>query len=613
MFPFLSELKERMGVGQMRDDIMAGLTLAFLAIPQCMAYAVIANLQPIYGLYAGIVTAIVASLFMTSRHVVTGPTATVSVIVAGVLYGIDLPMVTAVFILSLLVGVFQLALFLLGLGNLARFVSDAVITGFVMGSAVVIIGGQLLSLLGAPSVQSSYFVVRVYYGVRSLLQNPALFNQTALIFGAFAVGVMVILRLLHERLPASLLVMVGAAVVVWLRPGLAVETIGSIPTAFPAPVIPSDLSFSAAEQLASGALALSLFCSVQCVSIGKSIASLSGQRIDANREIASQGFANIAAGLFQGYPVAASFSRSFLNQNVGGRTQLSTMFCGVFIAVLTALGAPLLFYVPLSVLAGIIIVVVADVIEVEELSTVWTTTTRDRWAFTATFVGVLVLKLDIAVYLGVAASLVLHLRRTTQLDLKEYIIDQGGNLKHITSADERIECDVAVIDVNGEAFFGSADQIKKRVRDLCSESDQLKVIILRMKNAANIDITGATVLRDIAEQLRSDDRTLMLCGTTPHIRDVLRQAGVARIIGEGKIMVAQKNLLESTKSALERAQNHISDVLDGDVGRGEEDPDLEHTMEDLAEDIEQEDDQEPIEQEKHTAHNDERTDEEDGA
>lgn len=603
LFPVIRELRLRGGPEALRDDVQAGLTLAFLAIPQCMAYAVIANLHPIYGLYAAIVTAVVASLFVTSRHLVTGPTATVSIIVAGILYGVDLPPATAVIYLSLLVGVLQVLFYFLQVGNLARFVSDAVIAGFVMGSALVIIGGQLLTLLGAPESRSAYFFVRLYSGLRALASDPTIIPMNSLVLGGGTVALLLVLRWVDRRLPASLiLLLLGSLAAWWFQfEQYGISVVGELPSSLPRLTLPSVLDLQAVEQLFAGALALALFCVVQDVSIAKSIANRTRDTINENRVLLGQGFANVAAGLFSGYPVAASFSRSFLNQTIGGVTQLSALLSGVFVAVLTAAGASLIYFVPLPVLTGIIIVVVAEVVEVEEVLSAWRTTMQDRIAFLTTFLGVIFLQLDFAIYMGVAVSLILYLREATRLDLKEYIVDDEGNLKHITSAGERMEPRVAVIDVNGEAFFGAADQIQQRVRELCEESKELRVIILRMKNAANFDVTGATVLRSIAEELRDRGKTLMLCGTTPQIREVLKQASVSDVIGEDKILVAQKNLLESTKSALERAQDHIDEVLEGELEREEEDPSLEHTMEDLADDIEEEEEQDPIEQEKHTA------------
>ncbi|MFB6356932.1 MAG: SulP family inorganic anion transporter [bacterium] len=600
-FPILENIKEA-DYSSLGSDLQIGLTLAFLAIPQCMAYATIAELHPIYGLYAGIVTSIIAGFLMSSRHAITGPTATVSLIVGGILIGVDATNTTAVIYLAIMVGLFQILFYLTNLGALARFVSDAVISGFVMGSACVIIGGQILSLLGSPRIKSSYFIVRLFYSLQSLYADISLINIPAITVGLLTVIVLGFLRWRFYNFPSSLLVLLIGAGCSWYFQfeQLGLETVGTIPSLIPTLTLPSVSNAHLIENLLSGALALSIFSSIQCISVVKSIAGKSGDIVDKNRELLGQGSANIVTGILSGYPVGASFSRSFLNHSMGATTQLSAVASGIFVALLTAVGTPVIYFIPLPVLAGIIIVVVAEVINFEEAMMVWSTTLQDRISFIGTFLGVLFLRLDLAIYLGVVVSLIFYLKEATRLDLKEYIINEDGTLKYITDLEDRIDPRIVLIDVNGEAFFGSADQIRKRVKGLCVQSEKLKVIILRMKNVTNFDITGASVLRSIANELKERNKTLMLCGTTPDIRDVLEQSEVNQVIGEDKILVAQKNLLESTKMAFQRGREYIDEVINEGVHPEEEDPPLDYTMEELEEDPEADEKQDPIEQEKHT-------------
>lgn len=600
IFPVVNELAERGSAQQVRDDLQAGLTIAILAVPQCMAYAMIAGLHPVYGLYAAIITAIVGGLLITSRHVVIGPTAKISLVVGGILYGVTgMEPTVAVVLLGLMVGFVQVGFFVLGLGNLARFVSESVISGFIIGGAIVIVGDQILKLLGPEKVKSPYFAVRVYESISELFLNPTLFHLPTFIIGAATVVVLIGLRLWNDNIPGSLIVLIIAGTFSW-SVGLErfnVELIGSIPALTPTLSLPPLNSFQEISQLISGAIALALLCSVQGVSIARSIASTTLQPVNENQELLGQGMANIGAALFTGFPISASFSRSFLNFKLGARTQLSSILSGFFVAVLTAAGAGFLFYVPIPVLTGLVIVVVGEVIEVDEPLSILSSTVPDRLAFLATALGVLFLTLDMAIYLGVAVSLIFHLRKSTNLDLKEYIVTEDDRLKQIDDPNQRLYDDIALIDVNGEAFFGAATQLKDRVQTLCAHSEDLRVIILRMKNATNVDITAVAILRELALELKGQDRTLMLCGATPAIRDVLDEAGVTEIIGEDKILVAQKTLLESTRSAIERARSHIDDVLEGSDERTDEEPPLDHTMEDLDDQVDKE--QDPIEDEKH--------------
>jgi SulP family sulfate permease len=578
-------------IRQGRGDLQAGLTLALLAVPQCMAYALIANLDPIYGLYAGFTAVIAGSLFSSSEYLITGPNGTICLVVGSIIYGLNgMAPTTAVIYLTVLVGLLQIGFSFLRLGNLARFVSQSVITGFIVGSAVVIIGDQVIYLLQVSSEASNspYFIDRVYRSLREVIQRATLPYRT-LGLGIGAIVFMLGLRSIHHRIPAGLLtILLGALLSFYFQFGeQGIRIVGEIPSGLPS-LTPPGLDFDAFRRLFSGAFALTLLGSVQAVSIARSIASSTRESLDENQELFGQGVSNLVAGIFQGFPVSASFSRSFLNFNAGAQTRFAGIYCGIFILLTILYAAPVAYYIPQALLAGLIIVVIGDIFDWEEILVSVGTTYRDQWAFLATFFSVLILELDTAIYIGVGVSLILYLRKASHLDLKEYIVDESGELQHIVDYQQRVESRVALIDVNGEAFFGSANLIKKRIKNLCEESEQLKVIVLRMKNAMNLDITGVLTLEEIALDLKEQGRTLMLCGVTPGIREVLEESGVADVIGEDKILVAQKSLLESTRQAINRARAHIDSVLEGEESRGEEtEPPLKHTMEQVK-DVEEE-------------------------
>lgn len=581
-FPFLDTLRDY-DVRKGRGDLLAGLTLALLAVPQCMAYALIANLDPIYGLYAGFTAVIVGSMFSSSEHLIIGPGGTICLVVGSIISSLNgLAPTAAVIYLSILVGCFQLGFSFLRLGNLARFVAQSVITGFIVGSAIVIIGDQVIFLLqvSGSATDSPYFIVRVYRTLSEVVFRGSLPYRT-LGLGLGSILFMVALRSIHYRMPAGLLtILIGAFVSYYFQFGeQGVQIVRSIPSSLPRLTLP-ELSIGNFRAMFSGALALTLLGSVQAVSIARSIASSTRQSIDENQELFGLGLANIVTGLFQGFPVSASFSRSFFNFNAGAKTRISGVCCGIFILLTILYAGPVAYFIPKALLAALIIVVISDILDWQEIRVAFGTTYRDQWAFLATLVSVMIFKLDTAIYLGVGVSLILYLRKASHLDLKEYIVDEKGELKHIVDHRDRVESRVALIDVNGEAFFGAADLIKKRIKNLVDESDNLRVIVLRMKNAMNLDITGVLTLEDIALTLKEQNRTLMLCGVTPGIRDVLEESGVADVIGEDKILVAQTSLLESTRQAIDRAQAHIDSVLEGEESRSEEsEAPMKHTME----------------------------------
>lgn len=580
-------------------DAIAGLTVAMIAVPQCMAYALIAGLDPIFGLYAGMFGAIAGSFFGSSHHLITGPAAVIALFVGTILVRLsEFPTLDVLVALSVLVGVFQIIFAFLKLGDLARFVSVSVISGFLSGSAVVIIGDQLPTFLGIPSSSSPYFFKRFTVLIANIYMSEE-FHVFAMVLGISSIVLVVIFRLINEKLP-SILLSVGiltACSYFFDFSRYAVELVGEIPTGFPRPVLPpADISLF--SQVFGGALALNLLASVQSISVSKSIASQTMQSTDDNQELLGQGIANIFCGIFRGFPASASLTRSFLNYRVGAKTRLSGIFSGIGIGLSIALLAPFIYYIPLPVLAGIIIVIGYDIFDWKQIKISLFTTRRDQIAFVSTFLFVLLLELDTAIFAGVITSVVLYLRKAIHVDMKEYAVDENGELKHIENVDERHHPKVALIDISGETFFGSADLIKERINEVCAKSPDIKVVILRMKNAMNLDITSALMLKQIANMLTEEGRTLMLSGATPHVQEILEESGVADFIGRDKILVAQKNLLKSTRQALDRADTHIDDVLEGEESREEETPPLKYTMRGKRREGEDKEEEDPIEEEK---------------
>lgn len=600
-FPLRETLREY-SFSHAQGDLFAGLTLAFFAVPQCMAYALIVGVSPIHGLYAALFGVVIGALFSSSRFLIAGPTGTISLVAGGIIYSLnpENPLM-AVVLLTVLVGLLQIGFSFLQLGNLARFVAQSVISGFIVGTAVVIIGDQLIYLLQVGSVRSPYFGERVYQTITLVLARGSIPWPTVAVGGS-AVLIMVLLRWVHSRIPAGLMTIILGSVLTYMLAlnKQGIEIVGSIPAQLPGLVVP-EVDGSLFRELFSGAFALALLGGVQAVSIARSLATSTREPIDENQELFSLGLANLTAGFFQGFPVSASFSRSFFNFSAGARSRVAGVFCGVFILATILFASPVAYYIPTPLLAGLIIVVISDILDWHKISMAVSTTYRDQLAFLATFVSVLLLQIDTAIYIGVGVSVVLYLRKASHLDLREYIVDENGELQNITDFESRIVSSVALIDVNGEAFFGSADRIKKRVEDLVEESPELKVIVLRMKNAMNLDITSVISLKDIALTLEDQDRTLMICGATPQIREVLDESGVSEVIGEDKILVAQTSLLESTRQAIERAQAHIDSVLEGNEDRDEEEePPLKHTLEQVKEEEKgkKEPEEEPIEDER---------------
>ena len=341
----------------LRFDLVAGLTVAMVAIPQSMAYAAIAGVNPIYGLYAAIVPAIIGALIGSSNHLVTGPTNATALVTAGALIavsggaGIEL-----VFALAILSGLFRLILGVLKLGSIIRYVSNSVLTGFLAGAGVLIIINQLGNLLGIPRPAGAGTLTIVWELLRGLPQ----LNPYVLVTGLLAVTVLLVSKRISGIIPAALLAicLAGALVVVagWQNQGVKlVSDLGSLQNVGLTFHIPK-VNLSNAQMLLASAGAIALLSLVESMSVAKAIGLSSGQRINASREFVAQGLASIAGGLFQAIPSSGSPSRSAVNLGSGAQSRLASAFSGVLVLLAVLAFSRLIGFIPVASLAGVVIV-----------------------------------------------------------------------------------------------------------------------------------------------------------------------------------------------------------------------------------------------------------------
>ncbi len=589
-FPFIKTLR-KYSVDKLTDDFLAGFTVALLAIPQKIAYAIIAGLPPIHGIYAGGAGASFGSFFGSSRYHITAPSGTYAIVVAGVLTTVSPlgypPVLVAVY-LTFLIGIIQLLFSFLKLGNLSSFVSLAVINGFITGSAIVIIGDQTAKILNLSPVQSPYFFSRSLEYLVEFIFSPQL-PLNSLLFAGGGIFSVIILRLISRRIPAIVLTALAGAAVAYFIGIPSDQLVGRL--SFSLPKFPPDLAGTdLLSALIGPALALALLGSVQALSIAGSLAETSGEELDENQELLGQAMANLGSGVLRGFPVSGSFTNSYLNYNSGARTRMAGLFTGLIMLILVGLFSPVLYYIPHPLLAGLIVVIAYEIPDWGKVGRVLSTTRRDRIVFAATLLAVLFLQLDQAIYFGIIISLILHMRKANRPDMKELVVANNGAIKTIHHAAERVDQQIAFIDLTGEAFFGSARPIKSRIKQLCEEAPELKVIILRLKNAMNLDVTAAQAIVDLVRSLEKENRILMICGATPHVQKVLEESGALDKIGADRVFVAQKTLHDSTRQALEIAKQQLR--------KSSHEPELTFTVARQAEAAENCSEEEPIEEEK---------------
>ncbi|MFA5189715.1 MAG: SulP family inorganic anion transporter [Verrucomicrobiia bacterium] len=539
-------------------DVSAGLTLALLSLPQAIAYAIMAGLPPIYGLYSCVVVAIVGSLMGSSEHLVPGPTNSVAILIGGLIMTSSVPEIREnptimIPLLALLIGGTQLLFGLLKLGNLTQFVSRSVVVGFTAGAGLLIALSQLAPLLGVKQPDAGHMLEQVWMTLQQLRDT----NFYALGIGIGSILVTVTApRWLPRWLPAPLVVVVVSAAVVevFRLDAKGVMQIGDLPKTLPDVHLPF-LNLRLIADIADDALAMAILGCIETLSIAKSIAMTTDQRVNSNQGCIGLGLGNIAAAFFQCMPGSGSFTRSALNFLTGARTRFAGVFSGLWIIAILALFGGWVHYIPLASLAGLLIVIGASMFQWHHIRVAFRSTRSDAIVLILTFATALLLSLQQAIYVGIISSLMLFLRKASAPHLVEYDL-AGDSMREISEKSERSHPEISIIHVEGELFFGAAELFEDEVRRLAHDHN-IRVVILRMKNARHLDATAVMALEGLLKFLRANGRLLLISGPSSGVMGVLSRSGLLDQIGRDCVFESEENLTASTRKALVRAQQFL--------------------------------------------------------
>lgn len=518
-----------------RGDIIAGITVAIILIPQGIAYALIAGLPPIYGLYSALVPQVMYAIFGSSRQVAIGPVAMDSLIVAtGVstlaLVGSESYIAIAI-LLAFMVGVIQLLMGVSRLGFIVNFLSRPVIIGFTSAVALTIGLNQFRNLLGVDFVQSD----QVQYLLEDIWMNIQDFHLPTALIGVVASIVILISRKVNKKIPNALIVVViGIVAVRYFSTYFAeVDIVEEIPSGLPSFAFP-ELDFDQIRELLPIALTLVMVGYLETISIGKSLeAQQDDYRIRPNQELIALGLSNLVGSLFKAYPSASSFSRSAINQESGAKTGMSA-----FVSVLAVLATilfltPLFYHLPKSVLAAIIIVAVFGLINVKEAVYLWKADRMDFWLLVVTFFATLVLGIEWGIAMGVGISLIVLIYRTS----RPYTVELGkvpnSNFyrnKHRFS-DVILDEDVLVFRFDAQLFYANAgyfrDELEKMVD---AKGEALKLIVLDAESINRVDSTGVEMLKDRIRYYHKKGILFYLAGVKGPVRDNLFRAKILSLI-----------------------------------------------------------------------------------
>ena len=544
-----------------RKDLIAALTVTVVGIPQYMAYALIAGVSPVYGLYTGIVAAIIGSAFGCSNQLITGPTNAICLITASAMIRyMNLPNAyQMLFLMTFLVGVLQILYGVIKLGKVIDFVSHTVLIGFTAGAGILIALGQVNTLLSISIKNSAEMstMEKMYYIITHINQT----NYYALGLGVMTMAIIVICKKISKNLPGAL---IGITVPIFFILMFALEKegvklTGTIPSALP-PFKMVQFSLASLKNIFSGAFAISIIGLVEAISISKAISTNTRQKIDSNQEFIGQGISNIVSSFFQCFPSSGSFSRSAINYVNGATSRFAGILSGVFVALVLLFFAPYAKYIPSPCLAGVLIVTGYNLIDQKEIKKVVKAGlfSSDSIAMWVTAVLVIVLlNLDYAIYAGIALSIVLYLKDTNKAPVKFLIPSQGTNSQiieqEIKSVNDKV--DVLVIQLEGNLYFGAASDLGEKLESIVTKS---KVFILRMKYVTTIDLTSLSALTVFIRNVREAGGTIIISGVKSDFDLILKKSNLDTVIGLDNIFKSEDEVFASSTNTLERARTALN-------------------------------------------------------
>jgi len=566
-------------LSKLRRDLFAGLTVSVVEVPQAMAYAVIAGVPPVYGLYTSILQGIIGALLSSSEHMTTGPTNTQSLLIASAVKAIVLPdanpvlYLDLVFTLTIFKGLIQLSFAAAQLGDLVRYVSRSVIVGLTAGAGVLIFVGQLPAFLGMDvhAVQSP--LPGVIGRLHRLFFHLDQMNGRAIVIGCCVLAIVIGVRKISRLLPGALLGVIAAGAAVgalgWHRG--QVPLIQPLPEGLPRLHVPW-LGFAHARGLFGGALALAILGMMESVAIAKSIAAHTGERISANQEFFAQGLKNFLTGFFQCIPGSGSFTRSALDHAAGAATRFAAVFNALFVAVIFLIAAPAARFIPLASLAAVLFVIAGGLIDWRHMARLARSNRADAAVCFATFAATLLAPLEYAIFIGIFLNLALYLRRASRLQITEMVRLDKDSFTEVPLHDRTGgNQEVLFLQLEGQLFFGVADELEERLAQLSHTG--ARIFIFRLKRTHSIDSTVLGVLERFTRKVTEARGHVILCGLRPELLQVLRDYGLLELIGQENVFETGGGIFNSARRALNRAAQLIGHSIDASGLEDDSEPD----------------------------------------
>jgi SulP family sulfate permease len=556
--PFVAWLP---GVGrnEVRADAIAGFTGAIVVLPQGVAFATIAGMPPQYGLYAGMVPAVVAALFGSSRHLVSGPTTAASVVLFSALSVLAVPgtpdYVTLALALTFMVGVLELILGLARMGALVNFISHSVVVGFTAGAALLIAAKQLKHFFGVEMDSGGHLhEILLRFGEHIAEINP---YATMVALATLFIGIG--FKRWLPRVPYMIAAMVGGSLVavgfelVVGDTAAHIATVGALPASLP-PLSAPGLTLDNIKHLAPSALAVTLFALTEAVSIGRALAARGGYRIDGNQEFIGQGLSNIAGSFFSGYVATGSFNRSGLNYEAGARTPLAAVFAGVMLMLIVLLVAPLASYLPKAAMAGMLFLVAWGLVDFKEIWHILHASKRETSVLAVTLLSAIFLELEFAIFAGVLLSLVLYLERVSRPRIITRTPDPRLPNRAFSSDPDLPQCpQVRFLRIDGSLFFGAVNHVQRAFDRLRAEHPGQKHLALIAEGINFVDLQGAEALMQEAKTRKAQGGAMYLINVKQDVWDALERCGCLDLAGARNIFQSKAAAIHGIYQKLDRS------------------------------------------------------------
>lgn len=557
LFPFLLWLPQ-VNRATLRDDFVAGLTGALVVLPQAVAFAIIAGLPPQYGLYAAMTPAVVAALFGSSWHLVSGPTTAISIAVFAAVSPLAEPgtpdYIRLVLTLTFLVGCYELILGVARLGVLVNFISHTVVVGFTAGAAMLIAASQVKHFFGiAIPSGTPFFGILVEFARHFSVINPWVLSVSL---------VTLFTGILTKRYAKRIPYMIAAMLVgslwayflnVWQgQERTGIKTVGALPAGLP-PLSFPDFSLDAISATALPALIVAFLALTEAVSIARALAARSGQRLDGNQEFVGQGLSNLIGSFFSAYAASGSFNRSGVNFEAGAKTPLASIFASLFLVVILLFVAPLAAYLPNAAMAGILFLVAWGLIDFAQIAHTWRVSKSESAILWVTLIGTL-FSLEAGIFLGVAMTLVQYLYRTSRPAVEKVLPSPEAGAYHFVPAAGEAECpQLSIRRITGALYFGSVDYVQGELMRSEPDQPQQRWLLLACSGLSYLDLAGAELLAHEAKRRRRLGGDLFCYRMNPTNLSVLRQSGVLDEIGEDHFFPVRSDVIGAIYRRLDPA------------------------------------------------------------